>query len=79
VLSLSKNHLGGIEALGWEFQTPALVGPGQVEIEVHAVGLNFRDVMWAMGLLPEEALIDGFAAPHSASNVRASSALSVQG
>ena len=26
-------------------------------------GLNFRDMMWAMGLLPEEALIDGFAGP----------------
>ncbi len=63
VLSLSKSHLGGIEALGWEFQTPAPVGPGQVEIEVHAAGLNFRDMMWAMGLLPEEALIDGFAGP----------------
>ncbi len=30
---------------------------------MHAAGLNFRDVMWAMGLLPEEALIDGFAGP----------------
>jgi len=30
---------------------------------VHAAGLNFRDMMWAMGLLPEEALIDGFAGP----------------
>jgi NADPH:quinone reductase-like Zn-dependent oxidoreductase/acyl carrier protein len=30
---------------------------------VHAAGLNFRDVMWGMGLLPEEALIDGFAGP----------------
>jgi NADPH:quinone reductase-like Zn-dependent oxidoreductase/acyl carrier protein/short-subunit dehydrogenase len=28
---------------------------------VAATGLNFRDVMWAMGLLPEEALEDGFA------------------
>ena len=30
---------------------------------MHAAGLNFRDIMWAMGLLPEEALIDGFAGP----------------
>ena len=30
---------------------------------MHAAGLNFRDMMWAMGLLPEEALIDGFAGP----------------
>src|SRR5262249_5134439 len=49
--------------LGWEIRTPEPVGDGQVEIDVHAAGLNFRDVMWAMGLLPEEALSDGFAGP----------------
>jgi NADPH:quinone reductase-like Zn-dependent oxidoreductase/acyl carrier protein len=31
-----------------------------VEIAVRAVGLNFRDVMYAMGLLPDEALENGF-------------------
>src|SRR5690606_36052921 len=36
---------------------------GEVEIAVAAAGLNFRDVMWALGLLPEEALEDGFAGP----------------
>ena len=30
---------------------------------MRAAGLNFRDVMWAMGLLPDEALLDGFAGP----------------
>lgn len=34
---------------------------GEVLVQVAATGLNFRDVMWAMGLLPEEALEDGFA------------------
>jgi phthiocerol/phenolphthiocerol synthesis type-I polyketide synthase C len=34
-----------------------------VTIEVKAAGLNFRDVMWAMALLPEEALMDGFSGP----------------
>ena len=38
-------------------------GPGQVEIRVRAAGLNFRDVMFAMGLLPEDALEHGFAGP----------------
>ncbi|MBI1825736.1 MAG: SDR family NAD(P)-dependent oxidoreductase [Planctomycetes bacterium] len=33
---------------------------GQVEIEVRACGLNFKDVMLAMGLLPEDALEGGF-------------------
>ena len=39
----------------------ASAGAGRSPIDVHAAGLNFRDMMWAMGLLPEEALIDGFA------------------
>jgi NADPH:quinone reductase-like Zn-dependent oxidoreductase/acyl carrier protein len=36
-------------------------GPGEVAIEVKAASVNFRDMMWAMGLLPEEAMLDGFA------------------
>ncbi|MGA7865500.1 MAG: SDR family NAD(P)-dependent oxidoreductase [Stellaceae bacterium] len=63
VLTLGSRHPGGLDSLGWEIGPPRSVGPGQVEVEVHAAGLNFRDMMWAMGLLPEEALIDGFAGP----------------
>ena len=63
VLALGSRHPGGLDSLGWEIAAPRPVGPGEVEIEVHAAGLNFRDMMWAMGLLPEEALIDGFAGP----------------
>ena len=33
-------------------------GPGQVEIEVAVASLNFRDVMLAMGLLPQLALAE---------------------
>ncbi|WP_319774134.1 SDR family NAD(P)-dependent oxidoreductase [Breoghania sp.] len=54
---------GALDGLAWrtvERRTPAA---GEVEIEVKASGLNFRDVMWALGLLPEEALEDGFAGP----------------
>src|SRR5579875_1471452 len=61
VLALSSSHPGGLGSLGWEVRPPHPVGPGEVEIEVAAAALNFRDMMWAMGLLPEEALIDGFA------------------
>lgn len=39
------------------------LGDEEVEIDVRATGLNFRDVMWAMGLLPEEALENGFSGP----------------
>ena len=63
MVSVGTAHVGGLDALGWEIRTPQPVEEGQVEIEVHAAGLNFRDVMWAMGLLPEEALSDGFAGP----------------
>src|SRR5262249_52160367 len=34
-------------------------GPGQIEIEVVAVGLNFKDLMTSMGLVPPDAIHDG--------------------
>ena len=36
-------------------------GPKEVEIEVVATGLNFMDLMLAMGMLPREATADGSA------------------
>ncbi|MCV6593671.1 MAG: SDR family NAD(P)-dependent oxidoreductase [Silicimonas sp.] len=33
----------------------------EVEIEIRAVGLNFRDVMLARGLLPDDAFLGGYA------------------
>jgi phthiocerol/phenolphthiocerol synthesis type-I polyketide synthase C len=63
LLTLGSRHPGGLDSLGWEIATAQAPRPGQVEVEVHAAGLNFRDIMWAMGLVPEEALIDGFAGP----------------
>lgn len=62
-VALTSAKPGGLDALGWQSAPPRVAGPGEVTIDVHAAGLNFRDVMWAMGLLPEEALIDGFAGP----------------
>ena len=32
----------------------------EVEIEVEAAGLNFRDLMWSLSLLPEDMLENGF-------------------
>jgi acyl transferase domain-containing protein/NADPH:quinone reductase-like Zn-dependent oxidoreductase/acyl carrier protein/NADP-dependent 3-hydroxy acid dehydrogenase YdfG/SAM-dependent methyltransferase len=54
---------GLLDTLGWRPVEAENPGPGQVQIEVHAAGLNFRDVMWAMALLPEEALMGGFSGP----------------
>ena len=62
-LALTAAPQGGLDGLGWQLAEPRPPGPGEVLIDVHAAGLNFRDMMWAMGLLPEEALIDGFAGP----------------
>ena len=42
---------------------PESLGDDEVEIEVRTAGLNFRDVMYAMGLLPDEAVEDGFCGP----------------
>ena len=56
--SRSGTNRGGLTWKGAARQEP---GPGEVEIEVAATGLNFRDVMWNLGLLPEEALEDGYA------------------
>jgi phthiocerol/phenolphthiocerol synthesis type-I polyketide synthase C len=50
-----------VDTLYWEACERPIVKPDEVLVEVAAAGLNFRDVMWAMGLLPEEALEEGFA------------------
>lgn len=54
---------GAIDSLEWRDGPRGAPADGEVEIEVAAAGLNFRDIMWAQGLLPEEALEDGFAGP----------------
>lgn len=63
VVRLTPDPAGGLDRMSW---TPAEQDPparGQVRLEVEAAGLNYRDVMWSMGLLPEEALEGGFAGP----------------
>jgi len=62
-LRLAIERPGLLDSLGWAEMTPATPGTGEIAIKVEAAGLNFRDVMWAMGLLPDEALLDGFAGP----------------
>ncbi|MBP1852296.1 acyl transferase domain-containing protein/NADPH:quinone reductase-like Zn-dependent oxidoreductase/acyl carrier protein [Rhizobium halophytocola] len=50
-----------VSSIRWESCAPPPLRHGEILVKVAATGLNFRDVMWAMGLLPEEALEDGFA------------------
>lgn len=49
---LDSLHLAAIERIA--------PGANQVEVRVAAAGLNFRDVLWTMGMLPEEAVEHGF-------------------
>jgi len=52
---------GSLRNLEW-FALPAReLNPGEVEIAPMATGLNFRDVMYSMGLLSDEAVESGFA------------------
>ncbi|WP_233835397.1 type I polyketide synthase [Paraburkholderia sp. ZP32-5] len=52
---------GSLRNLEW-FALPAReLKPGEVEIAPVATGLNFRDVMYSMGLLSDEAVETGFA------------------
>jgi len=61
---LAVGQPGQIGTLGWAAASalPA-PGTGEVRLRVLAASLNFRDLMWAQGLLPEDALMDGFAGP----------------
>lgn len=63
VAKLERGSAGGLGGLGWKAAGATQPKPGEVEIAVEAVGLNFRDVMWAMSLLPDDILEDGFAGP----------------
>ncbi|MEL0145087.1 MAG: zinc-binding dehydrogenase, partial [Alphaproteobacteria bacterium] len=55
-------HLPGrLSNLVWLPQEEAALADDAVEVQVQATGLNFRDVMYLMGFLPDEAVEKGFA------------------
>ncbi|PWT82702.1 MAG: beta-ketoacyl synthase [Acidobacteria bacterium] len=60
---LERPRHGGLDQLSWSAVERSAPAAGEIEIEVEATGLNFRDVMWAISILPDEALEDGFAGP----------------
>jgi NADPH:quinone reductase-like Zn-dependent oxidoreductase/acyl carrier protein len=62
-LKLGIGQPGRLGTLRWEAAGTARPGPGEVAIRIEAAGLNFRDLMWAQGLLPEDVLEAGFAGP----------------
>lgn len=54
---------GPLKHLAWRKCELAPPAHDEIEIDVRAAGLNFRDVMYAMGLLSDEAVESGFAGP----------------
>ncbi|OCJ12015.1 beta-ketoacyl synthase [Rhizobium sp. AC27/96] len=59
--TIRQHASGRLDSMAWEETKRPVPEEGEAVVAVEATGLNFRDVMWAMGLLPEEALEDGFA------------------
>jgi NADPH:quinone reductase-like Zn-dependent oxidoreductase/acyl carrier protein len=52
---------GQLRNLRWESHPRTAPVEDEVEVAVKATGLNFRDVMYALGLLSDEAVENGFA------------------
>ena len=52
---------GQLRNLAWLPQVERALAANEMEVRVAATGLNFRDVMYVMGLLPDEAVESGFA------------------
>ncbi|MBV1868832.1 MAG: SDR family NAD(P)-dependent oxidoreductase [Marinosulfonomonas sp.] len=62
-LTLEQAEQGKIDTLIWARARRIAPKAGEVEVEVAATGLNYRDVMWAQGVLPAEMLEGGFSGP----------------
>ncbi len=60
---LERGTTGGLNEMRWVPADRRRPKAGEIEIAVEATGLNFRDVLWALSMLPEEILEDGFAGP----------------
>ena len=54
---------GQLRNLHWARFNPPDLAEDDVEVLVGATGLNFRDVMYALGMLSDEALENGFSGP----------------
>ncbi|KAH8660863.1 fatty acid synthase S-acetyltransferase [Tricladium varicosporioides] len=52
----SSDMSGSLDGLAIRRQALSVLQPNEVSIEVHAAGLNFKDVMNAMGLLAERSV-----------------------
>ncbi|HEY0296249.1 MAG TPA: SDR family NAD(P)-dependent oxidoreductase, partial [Bordetella sp.] len=62
-LRLGFDLPGHLRNLRWESHVLPAPAEHELEIRVQATGLNFRDVMYTLGLLSDEAIENGFAGP----------------
>ncbi|MDP2901743.1 MAG: SDR family NAD(P)-dependent oxidoreductase [Methylovulum sp.] len=62
-LQLSFKLPGQLRNLQWQAVPGKVPADDEIEIEVKATGLNFRDVMYTLGLLSDEAIENGFVGP----------------
>lgn len=60
---LEFSHAGQLRNLKWNTYELGYLADDEVCIEVIATGLNFRDIMYTLGLLSDEAIETGFAGP----------------
>lgn len=58
---LGFNLPGQLRNLQWQAHTAEPLAEDDIEVDIRATGLNFRDVMYALGLLSDEAIENGFA------------------
>ena len=61
VVVLHSQRPGSLSQLQWKTVERKKPKAGEVEVRPLATGLNFRDLMFASGLLPEEAIENGYA------------------
>lgn len=63
LLRLGFEFPGSLRNLRWEAHPHIQPADNELEVEVHATGLNFRDFMYTIGLLSDEAVESGYAGP----------------
>ncbi len=60
-LQLNFSQPGQLRNMQWQIAPRPALANDEVEVSMRATGLNFRDVMYALGLLSDEAIENGFA------------------
>ena len=54
---------GQLKSLKWYAKEISPLHEDQIRVDIKATGLNFRDVMYTLGMLSDEAIENGFAGP----------------